>query len=187
MAYHIQKPRINFHLKQECFYLQAVSSTQSYSPKVDAASCEKAVFASDYLCEYVEDQNARHSMLERVVYGNVNFPHLDEDLDLDNSSLVKCPSGHFTHSFLACDVQSSCWAQQDLDLGKSASCHPSLMTSVPPSYACADGVGHVPYTLVCDHRPDCNDHSDELFCIFPTCETNDNFHCGHRQVWYAIY
>jgi hypothetical protein len=36
-------------------------------------------------------------------------------------------------------------------------------------FACADGITYIPYTLVCDFRPDCKDHSDEVFCKHPPC------------------
>ena len=87
-------------------------------------------------------------------------------------STVRCPAGHITHSFLACDVQSSCWATQyDSADGfwtvPSFTACPAPLTSLPPSSACASGHERVPYTLVCDFRADCFDGSDESFCEFP--------------------
>ena len=104
-----------------------------------------------------------------------------EDLSFEYVTIVKCPLGHVTHSFLACDMQSACWAS-DRDLDRSVTCLPPLATILPPYYACADGVAHVPYTMVCDHRPDCTDHSDETFCVFSPCRADDHFDCGDRQV-----
>ena len=90
------------------------------------------------------------------------------------SSSVGCPAGHVTHSFLACDVQSSCWATEYDSADRfwtvpSFAACPAHLTSLPPSYACASGRERVPYTLVCDFRPDCSDGSDESFCEVPSC------------------
>lgn len=63
--------------------------------------------------------------------------------------LVLCPSGYVTHNFLACDVQSKCWVHYG---SSSFSCDAPL-SSLPPHFACADGMGHVPYILVCRLSP----------------------------------
>ncbi|XP_025083281.1 sortilin-related receptor-like [Pomacea canaliculata] len=40
----------------------------------------------------------------------------------------------------------------------------------------------VPYPLVCDHRPDCSDNSDESFCVFSSCPWYKNvFQCSNKQ------
>ena len=93
-------------------------------------------------------------------------------------NLVTCPSGHVTHNFLACDVHSHCWVRY---VSYSFSCHAPL-ASLLPHFACADGVGRVPYSLVCDHRQDCRDNSDEDFCVFRSCERPGDFQCNNGQV-----
>ena len=103
-----------------------------------------------------------------------------------HSSLVVCPLGHLTHAFLACDEKTVC--VQDGYVSGGASCSaaaaaaPPALKPLPPSFACDNGVQRVPYTLVCDHRPDCSDGSDESFCVFPPCDIDKPFHCGNRQV-----
>ena len=92
---------------------------------------------------------------------------------------VTCPSGHLTHIFLACDVITLCWARHDVTFGvrpeswalpTSQSCPVQLgMTSLPPSFPCGSEEQRVPYSLVCDHRRDCLDGSDETFCTFLSC------------------
>nr|KAG5691414.1 hypothetical protein BaRGS_016330 [Batillaria attramentaria] len=87
---------------------------------------------------------------------------------------TKCPDGHVTHEFLACDAKSACWATEH------GACQ-APMTQLPPSFTCADGVERVPYSLVCDYRPDCSDVSDEDFCIFPPCSLTEAFFCNNDQ------
>ena len=91
--------------------------------------------------------------------------------------VVECTLGHRTHSFLACDVKSACWGR---GYGSEYSCTAPL-TPLPPSFPCTNGFEFVPYTLVCDFRPDCSDESDETFCFFPPCDYNV-FDCRNKQV-----
>ena len=95
---------------------------------------------------------------------------------------VECPDGHMTHVYLACDVHSACFA---LDSSTSVSC-PAPLTPLPPSFTCNNGVQHVPYTLVCDHRSDCSDRSDERFCVFTPCNVTSQFQCRNQQVRYLF-
>nr|KAG5710982.1 hypothetical protein BaRGS_013716 [Batillaria attramentaria] len=50
-----------------------------------------------------------------------------------------------------------------------------------PSLPEMNEIEHVPYTLVCDHRSDCKDDSDEDFCVFPPCDPFLQYHCGDKQ------
>ena len=102
-----------------------------------------------------------------------------------HSSFVSCPKKHVTHSFLACDLPSACWltsngifvsTEEGKDIPLASSC-PINMTSLPPSFLCTSGVQRVPYTLVCDHRADCQDNSDEDFCHYAAC-SRSTFTCG---------
>ncbi|XP_025078664.1 uncharacterized protein LOC112554826 [Pomacea canaliculata] len=104
-------------------------------------------------------------------------------------SHVTCSLGHVAHEFLACDTKSSCI----LDDGDAeticprAMLHQSLKTITrydearPPMFECASGADDVPYTLVCDRRPDCEDRSDEDFCLFPVCPVRVAFPCSYDQ------
>ncbi|KAL8625090.1 hypothetical protein ACOMHN_030725 [Nucella lapillus] len=87
-----------------------------------------------------------------------------------------CPAGHVTHSFLSCDWQSSCWLADVVSGGCQFPGRP-----LPPSFRCRKGAEHVPYSLVCDFRPDCGDESDEAFCVFRPCQPVLHFDCGNRQ------
>ena len=103
---------------------------------------------------------------------------------------VTCPSDHVTHTFLACDVSAFCWAGWNLTfsllpelwaLPVSWSC-PAPMTFLPPSFPCRSEEQRVPYSLVCDHRQDCADGSDEKFCTFLPCQWQTEFQCQNKQV-----
>ena len=105
--------------------------------------------------------------------------------------LLSCPMGHVTHTFLACDELTFCWAEDDVTFSHqsdvwavptSVSCPAPLDVAVlPPSFPCRSVEQRVAYSLVCDHRPDCQDDSDETFCYFPPCGPAQ-FACHNKQV-----
>ncbi|KAK7102516.1 hypothetical protein V1264_020722 [Littorina saxatilis] len=135
-----------------------------------ATNCDSRL-ETDYVCE-------RHIGPEDPERRSSDFPqpvrrqgHVDHD-----QSHVICPAGHLTHNFLSCDVQSACWAN---DLESAVSCL-APVTPLPPMFTCTNQIERVPYTLVCDHRPDCSDHSDEDVCVFQSCSAGF-FHCGNQQ------
>ena len=107
-------------------------------------------------------------------------------------NMVTCPKGHVTHVFLACDISTSCWTEGDAifslhpktwALPSSQSCPVPLGVTSPPSFPCDSDEWHVPYSLVCDHRRDCQDGSDETFCKFIACNWQSQFQCLNTQVW----
>ena len=103
---------------------------------------------------------------------------------------VLCRNGHVTHTFLACGVVTFCWTEGKLTISlrpetwalpTSQSC-PAKLTSLPPSFLCQSEKQHVPYTLVCDHWPQCLDGSDEKFCKHLPCQGEFQFQCLNKQV-----
>ena len=97
-----------------------------------------------------------------------------------------CPSGHWTHELLTCDLQSACF-QQDSFRHWSGSNTTKTMTSscqfpFSETFTCTSGVGRVPYSLVCDHGQDCLDNSDEDFCVHPSCTGVWQFQCTNKHV-----
>ena len=103
-----------------------------------------------------------------------------------NFTHIVCPSGHWTHEFMACDAQSACWqldklrqiCQSDKRRAVTSFCQPPLSTL----FTCRNDVEHVPYSLVCDHSQDCLDSSDEDFCVHPPCSGSELFECTNKQV-----
>ena len=98
---------------------------------------------------------------------------------------VACPSGHWTHKFLACDTQTACWHNDDSE--RSSGSDAISLTTLCQSplsalFTCRDGVEQVAYSLVCDHSQDCLDASDEDFCVHPSCSGSWQFECNNKQV-----
>ena len=120
-----------------------------------------------YICER-RVGSGRHVDVLPVIVGN----------DESNTSLFSvCPSGHVTHDFLSCDIRSKCFSRPTLS---DSLCDSPLLPS-PPMFACSNDIEQVPYPLVCDHRSDCRDHSDEIFCTFPSC-VGSSFQCETKHV-----
>ncbi|KAK7102885.1 hypothetical protein V1264_021043 [Littorina saxatilis] len=84
-----------------------------------------------------------------------------------------------THTFLACDAKSSCFRETHIgsEVNGVTSCSASLHR-FPQPFQCRNGYERIPYSLVCDHRGDCMDSSDEDFCDFPPCIDGKEMPCG---------
>ena len=107
----------------------------------------------------------------------LQIPVLTRNEEIQVSSYSMCPAGHVTRKFLSCDLQAAClWYHTSSMLF----CGSSLLPP-PPMFKCSSEMEQVPYPLVCDHRPDCRDFSDENFCVFRSC-SGKSFHCGNKQV-----
>ena len=156
-------------------------------------SCESPESLEDFqfyrlnlLCEITTEEGARVGTGTAKLASSLQA--LTPSLSVD---VVACPNGHVVHSFLACDVPSACFARADSlsfdgsrnnwDIPLGTSCLAPL-TSLPPSFACEDGSQRVPYNVVCDHRQDCQDNSDEDFCVFPQCPTGSLACADSKQV-----
>ena len=94
-----------------------------------------------------------------------------------------CPDGHFTHTFLAFDMKSSCCSWNNDKTPKTAACEKEDLNYPPPAFICTNGIEVAPFTLVCDHRHDCEDGSDEDFCHWEPCGGDKPMKCTtSRQV-----
>ena len=151
-------------------------------------ACQDASKACNcsYLCEPVELQHESNG--HGAPTSKTGLPGLSaisgiQSLTDKKFKAAVCPSGHLTHDFLSCDSRSACWAASDVRGARSRCLAP--LSPLPPSFPCSDGVGTVPYSLVCDHRHDCSDSSDETFCHFPPCDSTNSremFQCDNLQV-----
>ena len=125
-----------------------------------------------YLCEFPPGPSYYASL--RKTFEDIRLEPVSVPL---RTPSVVCPGGHQTHDFLACDVQSDCWANKDVVLQTSpeavttptsAWCNTSV-TADELYFQCSSTNERIPFTLVCDFRKDCFDGSDEDFCVHPPC------------------
>ncbi|XP_076439120.1 uncharacterized protein LOC143277993 [Babylonia areolata] len=94
--------------------------------------------------------------------------------------LVTCGAKHLTHVQLACDPHSLCnWRLERRNKVQTATCEASATQSTP-YFQCGQTRQYVPYSVLCDWRTDCADHSDESFCQFPHCGSKE-LDCGEGQ------
>ena len=107
----------------------------------------------------------------------------------ESKDMMMCPVGHVTHCVLAVDAKSACLEHDDaIDNGlalplhdlKLSSCLRPL-TAFPLHFKCVGSGDPLPYTLVCDHRQDCWDNSDENFCVFSPCAGAMPLKCSSNQ------
>ena len=134
----------------------------------------------DFLCELESREDVNKDSARASTSINIGISH-GKSPPVPHA---KCPDGHVTHAFLVCDVQSACWQdrQESVEsevwgVPSTASC-PAPMTSLPAMFTCSSGGQRVSYSMVCDHRPQCGDGSDESFCVFPPCSDTTPLQCG---------
>ena len=147
---------------------------------VVSVDCYEGDYAH-FLCEVpsVVSDDVNNTASHVTVSENIHFTASPSFTRSDFPfKVTSCPDGHLTHEMFACDVPSACWVDA---VTTPRSCRSSLQP-LPPSFTCSTGQDDVPYTLVCDHRPDCKDSSDESFCDFLPCDPITNFDCGEREV-----
>ncbi|KAK7462032.1 hypothetical protein BaRGS_00038561, partial [Batillaria attramentaria] len=87
-----------------------------------------------------------------------NFSRLTGSVEM-----IECPNGHHVKDFLSCDMLSQCGTDSYV-----TSCQTPELKDVS-MFVCDVGAQTLHYTLVCDHRPDCSDGSDETFCVHGQC------------------
>ena len=109
---------------------------------------------ADYLCEIpkkLDHQSQQQSGIELPVPAKpaVTLPGMRGCWNLET-----------TKDFLVCEARSGIQ-----DSPSTATCPLYRQDSDTPWFQCRDK-GCAPYTLVCDHRQDCADGSDEDFCVF---------------------
>ncbi|KAK7107085.1 hypothetical protein V1264_015062 [Littorina saxatilis] len=90
--------------------------------------------------------------------------------------LATCSDGKIVLSFLPCgSLSRDTYVSESVISGSAQN---EMNKERGPYFECRSGVQHLPYTLVCDHRHDCADNSDEDFCQFPPCTGDTPLKCG---------
>ena len=145
-------------------------------------SCSRSICQTKYSRSQLNVQLS-HVRVVRAPFSNRTMKDL---------GLVRCPVGHFVHRFLACYTEGHCgvhvaWSHCTVSvdagswaLNSDGSKHPSVVGIV--MFACADKRRTLPYSLVCDFRYDCWDHSDESFCFHSQlCSEDNGYLCTNGQ------
>ncbi|KAL8570306.1 hypothetical protein ACOMHN_011327 [Nucella lapillus] len=147
------------HLKGEHVFPSCAALPWGWDNYSITFPCDEATNA-DFICEYESNRS------KKILNREIQFPVLsysEKKYGFDNVTVVLCPEGHLTHDFLSCDPSTHCQKHQYV-----AWCHTTHGGSMP-TFACENGIRTLPFTLVCDHRPDCLDNSDEEFCVHKQC------------------
>ena len=172
--YHWDDGTVGYFIRCEYLAAHVTCAFMDYAGQVRLKKCDSQIHNAHYLCEKDESSTKPNTSQERP---GIQLP-------VPSNSTVYlahtvCPSGHWTHELLACDVQSACW-QQDSFRQRSGS--KTCQYPFSEMFTCMSGVGRVPYSLVCDHGQDCLDNSDEDFCVHPSCTGAWQFECTNQQV-----
>ena len=112
---------------------------------------------ADYLCEIpsaTDQQSQSDIVLPVPVTPAITIP-----------GMMECQDQSAAWQFLGCGVSSFGRASRG-----TTPCPHDRRDQDSLWFQCRDNGGCVPYTLVCDHRQDCADGSDEDFCVFQPCD-----------------
>ncbi|PVD29173.1 hypothetical protein C0Q70_11770 [Pomacea canaliculata] len=166
MAYYVQLEELDSRsgLSPMCMFIDAENTLVLSFVKCDVTNPSK------FMCEFPKTNNVsaipQTSPTYPVIIAN-NTPD-----SVQSVSFVKCSHRHVAIDFLSCAKDSNCDVKRDISMcelpGKGSF----------PMFKCDDNVQTIPYTLVCDYRPDCVDNSDENFCVIPECT---KFLCRNQQ------
>ena len=136
-----------------------------------------------FLCEFMATYEQSHSRGSHMA--PTLTPPVDRILPIPHT---RCPAGHLTHQFLACDMFAACWLKDSVPRSETitdlsgipsrVSC-PVPLTSLPPLFNCRNEHANIAYSLVCDGREDCPEGDDEQFCQFPPCSGDTPLPCGN--------
>ena len=123
----------------------------------------------DFLCEI-----PFKSDMWSVYYSDISLPAPVRTAS-DIQRMIECKDHHATWQFLGCDSGRR-------DTPDTPPCPHDRRDLDSLWFQCRDTSGCVPYTLVCDHRQDCADGSDEDFCVFQRCISKDFVCRNEKQV-----
>ena len=134
------------------------------------------------VCEVVVRNNdIRNDRLEAITLPGVSLA-----LEKQKEGIARCRNGQFTHNFLTNDLNNVC---REEIASPCSSSHCALENTTRfhgtnkrmasfDMFTCEDDDTRLSYTLVCDFRQDCQDDSDESFCLHSSCNA---FTCTNSQ------
>ena len=128
---------------------------------VNQVVCEEEI-------QHEEPLGARSLGYPTLHYSPQSAAHKGHDLTV-------CSEGHVTQTFLLCDLKSRC--RQDVCTSLTGASTLSerestaqILAGIMTMFTCSADDKMIPYTLVCDFRPDCMGDTDESFCKHPVCD-----------------
>ena len=127
----------------------------------------------DFLCE-IPSKSDLH--LQSVQLSDILLPKPVKPAS-DIQGIVECNDRCAAWQFLGCDSSSGV-----RDSEGTPPCPHDRRDLDSLWFQCRDNSGCVPYTLVCDHRQDCADGSDEDFCVVQPCTYTQSACRDGRQV-----
>ncbi|XP_072435639.1 low-density lipoprotein receptor-related protein 2a isoform X3 [Chiloscyllium punctatum] len=136
-----------------------------------------------------------------------NWRMVNNNKDCVSSDATTCPTGYFTclngrciPERWKCDTDNDCGDQSDetervcVHMGTKA--HGAYLeafvyveafhTCSPSAFTCGNGRCTL-YRYRCDHYNDCGDNSDEVGCMFPTCNATSEFTCSNGKCISSSY
>ena len=159
----------------------------SFLPVLSLRSCFSAASFSEVTSFQLCEKGSKDAKPRRKKQEAVPLLPLEPSSSLGGKEMALCPSGHFSHCFLAVDEHTACWEYNDV-IGPAAEKKPPLMSQCrdlvvefPVHFVCPGSGPRLSYTLVCDHRQDCWDNSDEGFCVFQSCTDRTPLKCSSTQ------
>ncbi|KAK7476182.1 hypothetical protein BaRGS_00032606, partial [Batillaria attramentaria] len=120
--------------------------------------CNKKIATVSILCEFPSTSGDN-----TIGQPAVNISQLHPEAFALKPMMARCPEGHMTHTFLACDPKSACFG--NIQPGTVLTKCNAPLTPLPPSFACANGVGEcIPIDALCNLIDDCVSKTDESQC-----------------------
>ena len=156
-----------------CAYIlrhSKISLDNCYKRRTGQILCEQGATSDDSNANQKGATYQRETRVPKPVNGSIQFLYVD------------CPTGHWTHAFLACDRRTDCLRHEQIWTGTGLDKDTVCQLPLAALFTCKNRVEHVPYSLLCDHSQDCLDSSDEDFCVHRSCSGTWQLECANRQV-----
>ena len=160
----------DFYVWRQMIIPSCVAVSIDYSVRYSVMQCDRN-YTSHIICQFDSEVNATEITTESQ---NL-LPVADIEAmfrAFSDVNVERCLKDHVVLDFVACDPTESCSSDRYVEY-----CH-SSRGGVFPLFVCENGLETVSFTFVCDHHYDCQDKSDESFCIPAPCH---GFHCNSGQ------